>query len=581
MNTNLFNTVLDRVFNIPRTVGTLRRIKLYYLGSILLALIPVSLLMALVVWHSRGTFLVPYLAAPVLSMLLISALRRRVLTISQVSFIVGIFMQALFLESSVRLGSFVYLSWFATIPSLITFPGGALASGVLFLPVLVIIGIVIYHLACPVCPIPFPAFFTMIADFFRLSPTDQIISVLMLAIVLYISAILVLRLVTVSFYTTLSSRADANRHLRRLREQMSLNRSLLATIPLPVFIKDRDYRYQGFSDSFLDLLELTPAKVIGRTAREVFPPESAALFDQADRFLANNGGIQYFSHQLPLADGTKKAIRVHKSCIPGRDGSCGGIVGVIIDESDRINREKELQNLLDSRRNALALIGHDLRGPLGAFKNVLQSVHEGETLSKGELLETVREMRGKLDALWKLMVDLLDWAETDQGLADFKPTRHLLKPIVGAQLALLADGAARKGVNLLDDTPEVTEAFGDRRMIAALIRNLVSNAVKFTGSGGSVVIGARDLRQTYGGRAGIELYVADSGIGMTEAQIRDFMTTGKIRSRRGTEGELGTGMGLHFCRAMVERHQGTLRIESAEGSGTTVTVFLPDPADTL
>ncbi len=581
MNTPNFITVLDRVFNIPRDVGTLRRIRLYYLGSLLLALVPMSLLQALIVQRTADRTLVMCLAAPVVALGLIVALRRRALSLRLAALIFGFFMQALFLEGTIKLDSFVSLGWLAVVPSLLTFPGGVLAGGVLMAPMLGIIGVAVYALACPGCPTPFPAFFTLIADFFRVSPVAQILAALLFSLVLYVSAVLVLRLVIASFYATLSSRADANRHLRRLREQIGLNRSLLATIPLPVFFKDRDYRYQGFSDSFLDLLGLTPAMVIGRTAHEVFSPESAALFDQADRFLTGNGGIQYFSHHLPLADGTKKAIRVHKTCIPGRDGACDGIVGVIIDESDRINREKELQDLLDSRRNALALIGHDLRGPLGAFKNVLQSVHEGETLSKGELLETVRVMRGKMDALWKLMIDLLDWAETDQGLADFKPSRHLLKPIVGAQLALLADGAARKGVNLLDDTPEEAAVSGDRRMIAALIRNLVSNAVKFTASGGSVVVGARDLRQAYGDRAEIELYVADSGIGMTEAQIRDFMASGKIRSRRGTEGELGTGMGLHFCRAMVERHRGTLRIESAEGSGTTITVFLPDPADTL
>jgi signal transduction histidine kinase len=190
----------------------------------------------------------------------------------------------------------------------------------------------------------------------------------------------------------------------------------------------------------------------------------------------------------------------------------------------------------------------------------------------GEASDTqlvIAELGRKMTLLWKLMNELVDWASVEDSEEDFIPDHHSAADLIGELREFMADEADKKGLALTATARQGLTIYGDRRMISAVLRNLTANAIKFTDRGGQVSVSAAAAD------GGTELCVRDTGIGMEESTVRAFMAAGEIKSRRGTEGELGSGLGLRLCRRLIERHRGTLKIESALDVGTTFTVFFP------
>ena len=246
--------------------------------------------------------------------------------------------------------------------------------------------------------------------------------------------------------------------------------------------------------------------------------------------------------------------------------------------NDRLQRQieerrlaqAELESLNGQRALLLSIIGHDLRGPFGVLLNYGDMlVAQGTSIDRARLASIFQSIRDAASAAYTLLDNLLEWAALQTGRSRVVPETHSVRELASRVVELLEPLASAKGIALRVEADPAFTARGDSRMIATVLRNLVSNAVKYTRQGGVVSIAAR----AEGDRTCIE--VADAGIGIAPDRLARLFEFEAKRPVPGTERETGSGIGLILCRDLVEANGGTLEISSELGAGTCVTLLLP------
>ena len=257
------------------------------------------------------------------------------------------------------------------------------------------------------------------------------------------------------------------------------------------------------------------------------------------------------------------------------------VLASIRDITDRLQAEEEIKLKNDELRHINAekdkffsIIAHDLRGPFNGFLGFTNLLAEKlPDFTQGEIQNIAVSMRNSATNLFQLLENLLEWARMQQGFTNFEPNALQLLPFVTTTLQPLLDSANKKGIELIIHIPESLQVFADENMLASTIRNLASNAVKFTPAGGKVSISAK---ATPDGK--IEISVKDSGIGMDAEIVHNMFKLDVSISRKGTDGEPSTGLGLLLCKDFIEKHGGRIWAESEEGKGSTFCFTLPAKA---
>ncbi|MDR1525223.1 MAG: ATP-binding protein, partial [Tannerella sp.] len=179
------------------------------------------------------------------------------------------------------------------------------------------------------------------------------------------------------------------------------------------------------------------------------------------------------------------------------------------------------------------------------------------------LKEFYHELLDSANSNVELLNNLLNWAQVQTGRMQFKPTAADLSGTLRDEICLIRRMAEQKGVNFNVEIPVRTFVTADPRMLATIVRNLLTNAVKFTPEGGTVTLSAEMTEEKKA-----EITITDTGTGMTQEQITSLFCLDSRPSQPGTAGEQGTGLGLTVCREMLERHGSVLQIESQPNRGS-------------
>ena len=212
-----------------------------------------------------------------------------------------------------------------------------------------------------------------------------------------------------------------------------------------------------------------------------------------------------------------------------------------------------------------SIIAHDLRGPFNGFLGLTQVMAEDlPSMSPAEIQTIAQSLNNSASNLYSLLENLLTWSQLLRGLTPFTPAPVRLLPLVEKSLQPVLDAVMKKGIDITFNVPDYLEVFADENMIESTIRNLVSNAVKFTKKGGLITITAKAVSQK-----SVEFRIRDTGIGMNEQILKNLFKLDHNASRRGTENEPSSGLGLIICKEFVEKHGGQIHVESAEGQGST------------
>jgi CheY-like chemotaxis protein len=230
-----------------------------------------------------------------------------------------------------------------------------------------------------------------------------------------------------------------------------------------------------------------------------------------------------------------------------------------------------LQKLNAEKDKFFSIIAHDLRGPMSGFMQITELLADKKRdLSAEEVSEMTDNLKHSARNTFNLLENLLEWSQIGKGLSDFNLEQINLNKIVTECINILAAQARGKGIKLVDEISNETEVIADKNMLQSVIRNLFSNAIKFTRKGGKVSISAQTAENNQ-----ILVSVKDNGIGMTEDLRNELFHIGANTKRPGTQGEKSTGLGLLLCKEFVEKQGGKISVESKQKIGSVFSFILP------
>jgi len=231
-------------------------------------------------------------------------------------------------------------------------------------------------------------------------------------------------------------------------------------------------------------------------------------------------------------------------------------------------REKQLQESNATKDKLFSIIGHDLRGPVGALQSILRMFSEGE-MGKAEFMNFIPKLRGPVDNIGFTLNNLLSWGKTQMNGTLTTPTATPLDALVSTNIDLLDKMAENKSIKLVNKVTASIVSWCDENQIDIVIRNLLSNALKFTPQNGVITINTREKGDFW------EVCVKDTGVGMDRETIDKLFVKESNFTTYGTNNEKGTGLGLSLCKEMVEKNNGTIWVESAPQMGSSFFFTLP------
>lgn len=233
-------------------------------------------------------------------------------------------------------------------------------------------------------------------------------------------------------------------------------------------------------------------------------------------------------------------------------------------------QSEELKGAISTKDKFFSIIAHDLKSPFNSiigFSEILKD--EATDLNSEVVAQYAGTINSTATNTYNLLVELLDWAKTQQGGMPFDCKVVVLDQIIISVFAGLKNSADQKNIVLTKNIPANLMMTADENMVNAILRNLIQNAIKFTPKSGKVNVAAKVLDKQ------VEISVSDNGIGMTREAIENLFKIETSFTTQGTENEKGTGLGLLLCKEFVEKHDGRIWVESEVGKGSTFRINLP------
>ena len=233
-------------------------------------------------------------------------------------------------------------------------------------------------------------------------------------------------------------------------------------------------------------------------------------------------------------------------------------------------KNQELKEVNTGKDKFFSIIAHDLKSPFSALLGLTRAItKDGIEFSQEEIKEVMGHLQSSTENLYTLLENLLSWSRLQSGRIEYRPWHVKLADIVNQNLALFELNARQKQIALSGSINEELSVYIDKDMIDTVIRNLVSNALKFTHTGGRIDLSARQKGDF------VEVAVSDSGTGISEEDLPKLFRIDVKYKNSGTAGEEGTGLGLILCKDLIEKHGGGIRVESEVGEGSVFRFTLP------
>jgi len=230
----------------------------------------------------------------------------------------------------------------------------------------------------------------------------------------------------------------------------------------------------------------------------------------------------------------------------------------------------ELQVIIHEKNKMFTIIAHELRNPLWWFKNLTDTLAKNyNTMSKEKISKALNSIDESAKSTFLLMDNLLQWTRSELNKIEYHPTSFDISELVNENLIMFKHLTDSKGVNLNYLNKEIFKVFADRQMISTVIRNIVSNALKFTSDGGNINIDIfKDDKYCH-------LVISDTGHGISSENLRKIQNEDEF-STLGTLQEKGYGIGLSLCKRFIKLNNGVFHIKSQQGQGTIVELHLPN-----
>jgi len=234
-----------------------------------------------------------------------------------------------------------------------------------------------------------------------------------------------------------------------------------------------------------------------------------------------------------------------------------------------VEQHEELKRVNDTKDKFMSIIGHDLRNPIGAFKDVVSQLADYPEMFSDELrTQILNELRVEAESTYFLLDNLLSWAKSQKSTIKFEPGKVDLKAAISNNILLNSRFSEGKKIQLLSEVNGNHLVYADQNMVNLILRNLISNAIKFTPDSGTIKVITSENGEF------VKVSVQDNGVGIPEKMIPSLFKEEGHVTTYGTNHEKGSGLGLILCKEFVDKNGGKIWVDSKVGHGTTFSFTL-------
>ena len=372
--------------------------------------------------------------------------------------------------------------------------------------------------------------------------------------------------------------AEIARQKEKVEESEVKLRSTINSLDDLVFVLDNEGVFQEFyNPRKRDINFRNPNLYIGKHySISGIPPEVISNLKKA--FTTFKDGDQVLEFDYSFGSGTKR--QWYNAKISPRRNLSGELTGIVIvarEITDRkmaeemLQKQKEELNELNNMKDRFfSILAHDLKNPFTNLYSMSDLVIRNyNELEEEEKMMALKNIHKSAEFIFILLENLLKWVNSQRGKISFTPVSFNLSGLIEVNANLHKIPAGNKAIEIFTSDRDNLMAYGDRDMVDTVIRNLVSNAVKFTPTGGRIEIKAIK-KEKY-----IEVMVIDNGVGISPENMKKLFHIDVKYKSKGTAGEPGTGLGLALCREFVEKNGGKISCKSTPGKGSTFIFTIP------
>jgi signal transduction histidine kinase len=356
-----------------------------------------------------------------------------------------------------------------------------------------------------------------------------------------------------------------------LIESLERNRATVTAMPDILFSLDHSGYFTNCQVSDTNFLLAPKGEIIGKSLGEILPREIAEKGINAISKAIQTGELQIIEYDLELPSGKKWfEMRIVNS-------SENEVLAISRDISERKTAEEEIrlknEQLIianTGKDRFMSIIGHDLKGPFSSILGLTQLLKENirkYDIDKTELF--VSQINKSAQSIYNLLEDILIWARSELGKIPFQPKELDFTEVCSEVVENLKLNAISKNITIHHPESEVITAYADLNMLKTILRNLISNALKFTNPGGQIYIWVTRNSSI------LTISVSDNGVGMEDETVNKLFDFSFSHSTKGTANESGTGLGLLLCKEFTEKHGGSIKVESSPGKGSCFSFTLP------
>ena len=375
------------------------------------------------------------------------------------------------------------------------------------------------------------------------------------------------------YHVRVRSRPADHNNVRLLKDL--LNRSANAVMSFkPVYDRSgevTDLRFTFANRKACSIIGADTDDLTGTCLLETAPGcLPAAQFEKMVQVLETGTALEY---ELSVRDRHSKKSWVQMVIQNYRDGITVSIQDITAKKQEIQKTRKlnaKLRNSNIQKDKLFSIIAHDFRSPFAGCLGLLEMVLDDlDSFSNDDLRKMLEMIYSQSQSTYQLLESLLEWALTQQNRINFSPERIDLHHIAEMAFFALGNNAEKKNIQLLNRIKKGTYVNADKNMLRTILKNLLSNGIKFTNQEGIIEVRA-EVKNRF-----IEISVTDNGIGIQKNSQKRIFDIDYQYIGKGTDGEKGTGIGLHLCREFVGRHGGAIVVDSEPGKGSTFRFTLP------
>lgn len=344
-----------------------------------------------------------------------------------------------------------------------------------------------------------------------------------------------------------------------------LLRSMIDHVPLFLAMVDYQGKYLIVNERYEQAFGLPVDEIEGQHYKDLLPGHLLEIHQPLiEKCL--KGEDAEFSEYNALPSGESFHAFGRYKPVKDKDGNVISFVVYVADISQLKKAEHELKQMNTTKNKLLSIISHDLKSPIRSLQGLLSIAH---SISPEEFLQITGKIEKQVRTVSFTMDNLLNWVKSQLEGFKLNISNVNINDVVNHCTDLYTEELETKGIRVINNLDSSVMVNADPDHLKLVVRNILSNSIKFTSSGTITISSGRLNNET-------EIIIKDTGIGMLQEKVKELLSSSLHTSEQGTGGEQGTGLGLTLCVDILALIGGRLDINSQPGEGTAVHIYLPD-----